>query len=113
MSDRNSWFGFTASQEYAKATYSDYIKQRDEEWIAYLNEHAGESVMSCLFQSKDTLDKLPCAVMCIPLKDELAAERRLQSLLYSTPKRPKGSVHREPATDYPDRNRQRYKGQTP
>ena len=41
MSDRNSWFGFTASQEYAKATYSDYIKQRDEEWIAYLNEHAG------------------------------------------------------------------------
>ena len=32
--------------------------------------------MSCLFQSKDTLDKLPCAVMCIPLKDELAAERR-------------------------------------
>ena len=41
--------------------------------------------MSCLFQSKDTLDKLPCAVMCIPLKDELAAERRLQSLLYSTP----------------------------
>ena len=86
MSDRNSWFGFTASQEYAKATYSDYIKQRDEEWIAYLNEHAGESVMSCLFQSKDTLDKLPCAVMCIPLKDELAAERRLQYLLYSTPK---------------------------
>ena len=42
--------------------------------------------MSCLFQSKDTLDKLPCAVMCIPLKDELAAERCLQSLLYSTPK---------------------------
>ena len=44
------------------------------------------SMMSCLFQSKDTLDKLPCAVMCIPLKDELAAERRLQYLLYSTPK---------------------------
>ena len=86
MSDRDAWFGFTASQEYAKATYSDYIKQRDEEWIAYLNEHAGENVMSCLFQSKDTLDKLPCAVMCIPLKDELAAERCLQSLLYSTPK---------------------------
>ena len=36
--------------------------------------------------------------MCIPLKDELAAERRLQSLLYSTPKEedaplmPKGSL---------------------
>ena len=51
------------SQEYAKATYSDYIKQRDAEWIAYLNEHAGESVMSCLVQSKDTLDKLPCACL--------------------------------------------------
>lgn len=86
MSDREVLFGFTAGQEYAKAACSDYIKQRDEEWMAYLSDYAGESVLSCLFQSKDTLNKLPCAVMCIPLKDELTAERQLQSLLYVTPK---------------------------
>lgn len=27
---------FTAEQEYAKATYSDYIKERDEEWMDFL-----------------------------------------------------------------------------
>lgn len=86
LSDREAMFGFTARQEYAKATYSDYIKKRDEEWISFLNDNAGESVMSCLFLSKDTLDKMPCAVMSIPMKDEQIAERRLQSLLYATPK---------------------------
>lgn len=85
MSDREAWFGFTAGQEYAKAAYSDYIKQRDKEWIAYLDAHAGGSAMSCLFQSRDTLDKLPCAVMCVPLKDEAVAERSLQALLGTTP----------------------------
>ena len=33
--------------------------------------------------------------MCIPLKDELAAERRLQSLLYSTPKERGRSAYAE------------------
>lgn len=85
MSDKNVWFDFTVGQVYSTSVNSEYVKQRDEEWIAYLNEYAGESVMSCLFQSKDTLDKQPCVVVCIPLKDELAAAHRLQSLLYSTP----------------------------
>lgn len=86
LSDREAVFRFTAYQEYAKAIYSDYIKKRDEEWMTFLHDYAGESVMSCLFQSKDTLNKLPCAVMSIPVKDERAAERRLQSLLNRTPK---------------------------
>ncbi|MCD8091417.1 MAG: DUF3352 domain-containing protein [Bacteroides sp.] len=86
LSDREAVFNFTARQEYAKATYSDYIKKRDEEWISFLNDYAGESVLSCLFQSGDTLNKIPCAVMCVPMKNEQAAERRLQSLLYTTPR---------------------------
>lgn len=86
VSDRNAVFNFTSSQEYAKATYSDYIKQRDEEWITFLNDYAGESVTSCLFLSKDTLDSLPCAVMSIPVDNRQLAERRLQALLRTTPK---------------------------
>lgn len=86
ISDRDAVFAFTSHQEYAKATYSDYIKSRDEEWMDFLDDHGGESVMSCLFYSNDTLNNRPCAVMSIPVKDELEAERRLQSLLYTTPK---------------------------
>lgn len=86
ISDRSSFFQFTSHQEYAKSAYPDCIKQRDEEWTAFLNDIAGESLLFCLFGSKDTLNALPCAVVCIPIKDELMAERRLQSLLYATPK---------------------------
>ncbi len=86
VSDMESVFGFTSKQEYAKATYSDYIKKRDEDWMAFLKEHAGDNIMACLFQPKDTVDKHPCAVMSIPIKDEAQAERRLQNLLYTTPK---------------------------
>lgn len=86
LSDREAVFTFTARQEYAKATYSDYIKDRDVEWITFLNDHSAESVMSCLFYPNDTLNNHPCAIMSIPVKNELEAERRLQSLLYTTPK---------------------------
>ena len=86
ISDLEAMFGFTSRQEYAKATYSDYIKKRDEEWMDFMKEHAGESIMSCLFQSKDTTDRRPCAVMSVAVKDEAQAERYLQHLLYVTPK---------------------------
>ena len=86
ISDREAVFTFTARQEYAKATYSDYIKNRDVEWITFLSDHSGESVMSCLFYANDTLNNHPCAIMSIPVKNELEAERRLQSLLCTTPK---------------------------
>lgn len=97
MSDMESVFGFTSRQEYAKATYSDYIKKWDEEWITFLKDHAGENIMSCLFLPKDTADRHPCAVMSIPVKDEGLAERRLQSLLHATPK--EESVQVEPRVD--------------
>lgn len=86
LSDIGTMLDFTSEQEYAKATYSAYIKARDEEWMAFLEEYAWENVMSCLFLSKDTLDNHPCAVMSIPIKDEVQAEFRLRNLLATTPK---------------------------
>lgn len=100
LSDREAVLGFTARQEYAKTAYSDYIKKRDEEWISFLNDYAGESVLSCLFQSGDTLNKLPCAVMCVPIKNMPAAERRLQSLLYTTPREEGAPPMPEISPDY-------------
>lgn len=100
ISDRNAVFNFTSSQEYAKATYSDYIKQRDEEWISFLDEYAGGSVTSCLFLSKDTLDTLPCAVMSIPIDNRQLAERRLQSLLRTTPKEEDAPPMPDVSADY-------------
>lgn len=100
ISDQEAMFGFTSQQEYAKATYSDYIKQRDEEWIGFLKENAGESIMSCLFQSKDTADRHPCAVMSVAIKDEAQAERRLQNLLYATPKEPDAPAVSRTSPDY-------------
>lgn len=86
ISDLESIFDFTSRQEYAKATYSDYIKKRDEEWVDFMKEYAGENVISCLFQSKDSADRHPCAIMSIAVKDEVQAERYLQNMLYATPK---------------------------
>lgn len=100
ISDMESVFGFTSRQEYAKAAYSDYIKKRDEEWMAFIKEHAGESIMACLFQPKDTADKHPCAVMSIPVKDEARAERYLQNLLYATPKEEDAPAAPRTSPDY-------------
>lgn len=100
ISDREAVFTFTARQEYTKSTYSDYIMKRDEEWISFLNDHAGESVMSCMFYSNDTLNHRPCAVMSAPVKNQLEAERRLQSLLNTTPKEENAPVTQQLAPRY-------------
>ncbi|RRD92288.1 DUF3352 domain-containing protein [Bacteroides heparinolyticus] len=96
ISDRSSFLNFTTRQEYAKVAYSDYVKQRDEEWTAFLNDFAAESFLSCLFCSKDTLNVTPCAVVCIPVKDEQLAEHRLQSLLYTIPQDKEASSMSKP-----------------
>lgn len=86
LSDREAIFNFTARQEYAKTAHSDYVKQRDCEWFSFLNDHADESLVFCLFHpGGDTLRTQPCAVLRIPLVDAAAAERDLHSLLYITP----------------------------
>lgn len=42
---------FTARQEYTTSTYSDYIRDRDGELLAYLKENAGGEIVTCLFHS--------------------------------------------------------------
>lgn len=83
--DMQSMFDFTAQQEYAQATYSDYIKDRDAELLDYLKNHAAGEIMTCLFLASDTASK-PCAVMSLPVKDVAQAERSLRNMIKLTPK---------------------------
>lgn len=83
--DMQSVFDFTAEQEYAQATYSDYIKERDVELLDYMKDNANSEVVTCLFQTVDTVAK-PYAVMVLPLKDVTHAEQMLHNLVRTTPK---------------------------
>lgn len=100
ISDMEAMCGFTAEQEYAKTAYSDYIKERDEEWMEFLKTYAGDQMISCLFESKDTLDRRPCAVLSIPVRDVPLAEGRLESLLYTSPKEPDAPLVPQELPDY-------------
>lgn len=100
ISEMETVCSFTSEQEYAKSVYSDYIKTRDEELLEFLKAHAGGQVVSCLFQSKDTLNDHPCAVMSIPVRNVLHAERSLQSLLYTTPKEVGAPAQLQGSPDY-------------
>lgn len=83
--DMKAVFDFTAEQEYAQATYSDYIKERDVELLDYIGNNANGEVVTCLFQTIDTVAK-PYAVMLLPLKDVTQAEQVLHNLVRTTPK---------------------------
>lgn len=74
VTDMQAMLDFTARQEYTTSTYSDYIRDRDGELLAFLKDNAGGELVTCLFHSADTLAN-PCAVMTIPLKDVQQAER--------------------------------------
>ena len=83
--DMQAVFDFTAEQEYSQATYSDYIKERDIELLDYIGNNANGEVVTCLFQTADTVTK-PYAVMILPLKDVTQAEQMLHNLVRATPK---------------------------
>ena len=78
LSDKPSVFAFTSQQEYAKTTYADDVKVRDDEWKDFLLTYGGDRVMSCLFLSKDTADHYPCAVMRMPMSRAAEAEAYLR-----------------------------------
>lgn len=86
VSDLQAMFDFTAGQEYAQATYSDYIKARDEELLCYLKMNGGVEIMTCLFARVDT-DSVtpPAAVMSLPMRQADEAERLLKALIQATP----------------------------
>lgn len=83
--DIQSVFEFTAGQEYAQATYSDYIKDRDIELLDYIKNTANGEIVTCLFQTSDTVSR-PNAVMILPLIDVARAEQMLYNLVKNTPK---------------------------
>lgn len=85
ISDKLSVFDFTLGHVYSKHDYSDYVKERDQELSAFLNEYAGDRIMSCLFYAKDSIDQSTYAVMSVPVMRVAEAERRLRSLLQATP----------------------------
>lgn len=80
ISDIDAMLNFTSSQEYTKVTYSDSIKVNDEEWFNFLKSYADGQITACLFQTKDTVNRHPCAVTVVPIKDVMRAENQLQSI---------------------------------
>ncbi len=84
VSDLHSMFRFTSSHEYSTATYSNYIKDRDEEMLGFFMEYAGDNLVTSLFHPADTLEQL-CAVMSFPIQNVTQAERRLRNLIQTTP----------------------------
>lgn len=87
LSDVKSMLEFTATQEYAKTDYPEIVKKRDSVWVDYLYEYADNRMLFSLFESMDTTDNKPCAVVAIPVKDVKRAERGLQDLIYSFPRK--------------------------
>ena len=80
LSDRASMLGFIASPHYSlSASSSDSLAVADE-WREFFNQGGSESVMVCLFASQDTVAATPHAVMRIPVRDEVEAERRLRQI---------------------------------
>lgn len=82
VSDLQTMFTYTFLHKYATATYSDYIRLRDDELGRFLKDNVGGSITSCLFHAPDTVAN-PCAVMNIPVTDSSQAERMLRNLLAS------------------------------
>lgn len=84
VSDLQAMFDFTSGQEYATATYSDYISARDKALLSYLKENGKHDIMTCLFHRNDTV-AFPAAVASLPVDDVVQAERMLKSLIDGAP----------------------------
>lgn len=84
ISNLQSMLNFTSRHEYAKATYSNYIMERDDEMLDFLLDHTWHSISTCLFYQNEE-DSMPGAVMSIPVRNAVEAERQLRSLISRTP----------------------------
>ncbi len=81
ISEKDSLLEFARRQVYDEQAYPAETRRHDEALSAYLAECADTGGTACIFRSRDTLDVLPCAVICIPTKDAPVAEVRLQSVI--------------------------------
>lgn len=75
LTDINSFFKFT----------SQYANNQElaDKWVDYLEKYINQSVLSCLFRASDDDKQMPCAVLQLPLTNELEAEQELKKLLLS------------------------------
>lgn len=89
ISNVRDMLAFTSEHQYAKATYSKYIKERDVELIDFLNEHASGSLTTCMFSATDSVStdsiihQSPCALISVPLQSGMRGERALNTYLRS------------------------------
>lgn len=72
---------FVTSQSTYSQPMDTIIRQQDDEMIAYLEKHTFPDAVACQFVPKDTLNKLPGAVISLPLRNRAMAERDLRRWL--------------------------------
>lgn len=83
LSDVQAMARFASQQSYIDTTA--FIRERDEEWLEFLQANAADRGISCLFVPGDTTLTQPAAVVNIPLKNAKEAEKQFRSLVYSVP----------------------------
>ena len=84
VTDWASLLAYGERQEYAVATRTREILDRDKELSRYLIENTGQDLVAFLFQREDSLLG-PAAVMALSITDVLEAERMLRSFVEAAP----------------------------
>jgi len=79
-SNIQSIFNITAKIEYSKNTYTDDIKECDTTFLQFVKENIRGQITSCMFHSKDTVNK-ENAIMIVDLNDPERAEISLNNFL--------------------------------
>lgn len=85
ISDLDRVLGFTSRHSYTKATYSNAIMAGDDAVHEFLQDHAGNDMVTCIFNSGDSLSGVPYAVMNVPLRNRSGVKQALANLYRSVP----------------------------
>ena len=86
MSDKDALFPCVSKQGCLPADSSSYVAERDAEWLAWLEECAGDYALSCFFTPVDRQGQDTCAVVVVPLPDEAKARQRFYAWLHQAPR---------------------------
>lgn len=100
FTDKQAWLADSLPGVGARASAVPYVRQRDEEWGAFLAECAADTATTLFFHPQGSADSVPCVVVRIPMADPRRAWHRYNRLLRAAP-REKG--HPYYLRDYPDR----------
>ena len=86
MSDKDALFPLASKPGCLPADSSSYVAERDAEWLAWLEECAGDYALSCFFTPVDRQGQDTCAVVVVPLPDEAKARQRFYAWLHQVPR---------------------------